>query len=147
VKWIHTELVIWQKFLPDKAEAGLNQKKKALIVDDEESLRDVINQVLLIMNVETFLAESGDEALNIARERRDEIGFLLLDLFMPGMTGVETYKRISKELGELPVIFMSGIDRHNDPELDVHGNKKLFLKKPFLLNELKELVLKVIAAS
>jgi len=125
----------------------LTASKKALVIDDEESLRDVIREVLLLMDIETVPAESGEHALNLLAEHKNEIGFMLIDMFMPGMNGTETYRKICEKLGELPVIFMSGIDKDHDPDLAAQGKNKLFLKKPFMLNDLKEIVQQVLETS
>ena len=114
--------------------------KTALIVDDEEALREIISEVLSLLNINSIIAEDGFQALEAAREHKDAIDLLLIDLFMPNMSGEETFEKLNELIPDRPVIFMSGYDRDSDtlPELP-QGNQK-FLKKPFGIGDLKELV-------
>ena len=114
--------------------------KTALIVDDEEALREIISEVLSLLNIESIIAEDGFQAVEAAREHKDNIDLFLIDLFMPNMSGEETFKKLNALVPDCPVIFMSGYDRDSKtlPEFS-QGNQK-FLKKPFGIVDLKNLV-------
>ncbi len=114
--------------------------KTALIVDDEEALREIISEVLGLLNIKTIIAEDGFQAVEAAREHKDNIDLFLIDLFMPNMSGEETFEKLNKLVPNCPVIFMSGYDRDSKtlPEFS-QGNQK-FLKKPFGIVDLKNLV-------
>jgi DNA-binding NtrC family response regulator len=118
--------------------------KKILIIDDEEPLREIITEVIEIMDLDGISAASGQEAITIFDEQKDDIGLIILDLYMPGLNGHDTYKRINEIKQNVPVIFMSGYD-DQDMENQLTSNvKSTFLKKPFTLNEIKASIESVI---
>ncbi len=114
--------------------------KTALIVDDEEALREIISEVLGLLNIDTIIAEDGFQAIEAVRKHKDTIDLFLIDLFMPNMSGEETFEKLNELVPNCPVIFMSGYDRDSKtlPEFS-QGNQK-FLKKPFGIVDLKNLV-------
>lgn len=77
-----------------------------LITDDDtesrESLRDIVEPV----GFQTYLAGSGEEALDIIVHR--EIHIVLLDMYLPKMTGLETLEVARQLKGAFPAILMSG---------------------------------------
>jgi two-component system response regulator YesN len=114
--------------------------KKALIIDDEEPLREIIGEVLSLLDIECLKAESGHVALNIAREKKDDIGLMLIDFFMPEMSGEEVYAKIKGVLPRCPVIFMSGYDYTDQINSRPGEPPKVFIKKPFTIAQLQEVV-------
>lgn len=116
--------------------------KKALIVDDEEALREIIVEVLSIMKIEALTAENGVQAIEVAKKNRERINLMLIDLFMPKMTGDEAYKKLSQIVPDCPVIFMSGYDDQEEDRPAEPG--KLFLKKPFAISDLKKAITSLI---
>lgn len=115
--------------------------RKALIVDDEEALREIVSEVLSIIEIESIVAEDGLAAIKLASEHKESIDLFLIDMFMPNMSGEDTYKKLSKMIPDCPVIFMSGFEKDSQAlALDV-GKNINFLKKPFSIGDLKDLVL------
>ncbi len=78
-----------------------------LIVDDDRDIRETLQELLQDEGYEVATARSGDEGLTRARELRPSM--ILLDLFMPGMDGVEFRRRQlgDDELAEIPVVLVS----------------------------------------
>jgi len=68
---------------------------RLLIVDDEEVLQDVLTSLLRREGYETVSARSGEEALTLLRQ--GDIDLVLLDLMLPGMSGMEVLKQIRHE--------------------------------------------------
>jgi UDP-3-O-[3-hydroxymyristoyl] N-acetylglucosamine deacetylase len=77
-----------------------------LIVDDEEDIRRSLSGVLTDEGFTVVSAADGEGALELIKNR--EFGLVLLDIWMPGMDGIETLKRIKEFKPELPVIMISG---------------------------------------
>ena len=70
-------------------------KRKLLVVDDEESIRDVLSQLFSKAGYIVRLAESAENGLQLAL--KENIHVMFLDLNLPGMNGIELCQRIRKE--------------------------------------------------
>ena len=119
-----------------------DRKKRALVVDDEEALRNVMTEVLDMVNIETVTASSGVEAIDIARNSADPFDVLIIDMFMPMMTGDEVYEELKKIYPDCPVLFISGLDR--TPEEEQADKDRHFLKKPFSVKDIQEAIIKLL---
>ena len=87
-----------------------DRAKQVLIVDDEESMRLLLQRILQsIPGIETTLADSGDGAVSLATQRPFDL--ILMDLLMPGLGGIEalTSIRRSSVSKATPVIIVSVI--------------------------------------
>lgn len=83
-------------------------RKHILIADDIESNRELLGD-LLQEDYEIIYASDGVEAMGILREHKDEIALVILDLYMPHMSGREVMlqMQVDEELMFIPVIFIS----------------------------------------
>ncbi|MGB0580130.1 MAG: response regulator [Limisphaerales bacterium] len=116
-----------------------------LIVDDEETVRTTTARMFESAGYQTVLAEDGCEGLSIFKERADEIQLVMLDLTMPHMDGVETFREIRQVRPEASVILMSG---YNEQEAVRHFTGKGlagFIQKPFTIKALLGRVREVLA--
>lgn len=105
-----------------------------LIVDDERNIRLTLRDILADEGHTISLAESGEDALHILQESGSEL--VILDIRLPGMDGIETFRRIQETAPELDVIMISG---HSDIETAVKGVKLGaydFLEKPLSMAKL-----------
>jgi len=87
--------------------------KKILVVDDEADIRKFLTTVLEKEGYQTFTAEDGVKALQIARQEKPDL--VTLDLQMPNQTGTDFYRKLTrdKDLAGTPVIVISGLSgRH-----------------------------------
>ena len=109
---------------------------RALVVDDEECVREVVARMLQGAGYTPILCDSGAEALELLRERSAEISVVFLDLVMNGMSGVQTFRGLRALAPELPVVVSSGYPESakNADILETPG--VTFLRKPFLRNDL-----------
>ncbi|HET8772537.1 MAG TPA: sigma-54 dependent transcriptional regulator [Thermoanaerobaculia bacterium] len=78
---------------------------RILIVDDEEVLRDVLDAVLRREGFDIVTASSGEEALNVLDT--DEIDLIILDVMLPGISGIDTMRAIRISNPHLPVIIIT----------------------------------------
>jgi len=81
-------------------------KGHILIVDDEQAIRDALQGLFEDEGYRVDCAASGEEA--VARLRKQSVDCVLLDIWMPGIDGLETLARLRNLDGELPVVMMSG---------------------------------------
>jgi CheY-like chemotaxis protein len=115
-----------------------------LLVEDEESLRSLIERMLRNNGYRVFSAARPNEAVALFDTHRSEIDLLLTDIVMPGINGPELYNKLSRKAPTLPVLFMSGYtDKALLEEVLLQTNAP-FLQKPFRAHELGEKVREVL---
>jgi len=113
--------------------------KKALIIDDEQPLLDIISEVLKHLDIESIQAPNGKSAIEIANGKKI-IDLILVDMNMPELNGKDTYRELRKKFPESAVIFMSGYDISDKIEEMKLNNPNTFLKKPFSISQLSQTV-------
>ncbi|MBI2880675.1 MAG: UDP-3-O-[3-hydroxymyristoyl] N-acetylglucosamine deacetylase [Candidatus Tectomicrobia bacterium] len=104
-----------------------------LIVDDEESIRQSLEGILRDEGFTTSQAADGDEALEILRREAPDV--VLLDVWLPGLNGIQALQAARKLRGDLEVIMMSG---HANIETAVKATKLGafdFVEKPLSLEQ------------
>jgi len=109
-------------------------QRTILIVDDEESIRQSLSGILMDEGFEVLTAGSGEEAIRLAEEEMPNL--ILLDIWLPGMDGIEALKYIKTEFPAIPVIMMSG---HGTIETAVKATKLGafdFIEKPLSLEKM-----------
>jgi PAS domain S-box-containing protein len=89
-----------------------------LLVEDEESLRQLTNRILLRNGYQVCPVACGSEAVRLASDPDQVIDLLLTDVVMPEMLGNEVAERIGVIRPGVPALFMSG---YAQPILDTHG--------------------------
>jgi two-component system nitrogen regulation response regulator NtrX len=107
--------------------------RQILVVDDEERIRQSLNGVLKDEGYGVLEAKDGVQALK--QIESDPPDAVLLDIWMPGMDGIETLERIKGQIPNLPVIMISG---HANIELAVKATKLGaydFIEKPLSLEK------------
>lgn len=117
---------------PHQSEDGavIHMRKHILIADDIEANRDMLGE-LLEDDYGIFYASDGLETLAMLREHKDEIALLILDLYMPNMTGREVMRemQVDEELMLIPVIVLT-VDQN--AELDsLKIGAMDFISKPY----------------
>ena len=113
-------------------------RKTILIVDDEESICQSLAGILRDEGYDTIAAGSGEEALKLIEEEMPNL--VLLDIWLPGMDGIEVLKIIRSEYPQIRVIMMSG---HGTIETAVKATKLGaydFIEKPLSLDKIILLV-------
>ena len=113
---------------PDQAHA------RVLVVDDEESITQLVSTVLRYEGFDVRTAESGRTAVKIARDFAPDL--VVLDVMLPDLDGFEVYRRLADRRDRLPVLFLTARDSTEDR---VHGltlGADDYMGKPFSLEEL-----------
>jgi len=106
--------------------------KTILVVDDEESICQSLKGILVDEGYEALTAGSGEEALKIIDEELPDL--VLLDIWLPGIDGIETLKEIKSKWPQIQVIMISG---HGTIETAVKTTKLGafdFIEKPLSLD-------------
>ena len=111
---------------------------KIYIVDDDEAFRDSLRWLLESNGFEIELFTSAKEFLDSCNSGKP--GCVVLDIRMPGMTGLELQEKLNKKGVRTPVIFVTG---HGDIPMAVSAVKRGamdFIEKPFNESEMLELI-------
>ena len=104
---------------------------KILVIDDEESIRNTLGQILRDERYDTALCESGEEGLTTFA--REDFDLVLLDIWLPGVDGLAVLERLKAASPSTPVIMISG---HGNVDTAVRATRLGaydFLEKPLSL--------------
>jgi two-component system KDP operon response regulator KdpE len=113
-------------------EAGI--KGKLLIVDDEPAIRWALRKTLQNMNFEIEEAETGEQAIALIRTIRFDA--VLLDVGMPGMSGIETCREIRKLMPTLGIVMLTVKSAEEDKVRALDAGADDYVTKPFHIREL-----------
>jgi len=105
-------------------------RAKILVVDDEPVIRQLETTVLEELGHLVVQASNGEAALRLAREEPPDL--VLLDIMMPGLTGIEVCRQLreEKDTRAIPVIVVSGLNAKKALEESIIAGADDFLAKP-----------------
>ncbi len=107
-----------------------------LVVDDEDSIREVTKTSLEAYGYQVLVASDGIEAVALYTQQKDNISAVLIDMMMPSMDGPTTIRVLQKIDPQVKIIGVSGlVSNHKMIEL-VGNSVKTFLPKPYTSTEL-----------
>lgn len=107
-----------------------------LLAEDEDSVRLVMQKLLSSAGYKTLTASNGPEALDLAQKHRDEIDLAVLDVILPGMSGLDVYNTLLRLRPHLPIVFCSGYSADVLPRDFANRPNVYLVAKPFSASEL-----------
>ncbi|MGE0144327.1 MAG: PleD family two-component system response regulator [Planctomycetota bacterium] len=107
-----------------------------LLVEDDDPLRSLLIDLLRQRGWQVHALSRGDEAVEVARQV--SIDVTILDLHLPGLDGLEVYRRICAEIRPVPSILMSGEATREEARRALELGMVEFLRKPFDLRQLRQ---------
>lgn len=113
-----------------------NIKKKILFVDDEQSMVTITEMFFIHNKYQYLIAKSGEEAIEVLKKEKSNIGIIFLDLMMPGLTGNDVLRYIKKQNIDIPTIIQTGLTNPEDLEETVKLGVTEFLYKPYSKRDL-----------
>jgi len=127
---------------PDNtSQAGIfDHKGTVLLVEDEEMVRHMASAILKRLGFTVLEAKDGVQAVEVFRERRDEIRCVVCDLTMPRMDGWETLAALRKIEPHIPVVLASGYSQSQVMSGDRSDWPHVFLGKPYTLKAISEAI-------
>lgn len=108
-----------------------------LLVDDEDSVRDVASAMLHELGFEVISAADGREALELYRRHGEGIALVLMDLNMPNLSGEEAFHELRKMDAEAKVILSSGFSEQEVTRKFLGKGLEGFIQKPYTLAALR----------
>lgn len=113
---------------------------KILVVDDDIDMRDNLVEILSASDFEIATAENGEEALALVKENPFEL--VLLDLLMPGMSGMDVLPMIKLENPATQVIMVTAFSTIDNAVEAMRKGADDYITKPFKIDELRMTVRK-----
>ena len=113
-----------------------DESRTILLVDDDSDTRGSILRVLQKKGFHVLEADGAVEATEIAHRSGDEIDLVVLDVIMPGMSGISTADKLAEEIGDLRILYISGFIEGELPERHESPGRSAFLQKPFTVGEM-----------
>jgi DNA-binding response OmpR family regulator len=107
--------------------------RAVLVVDDEPTLRETLAEALEAEGLEVMTAADGREALERFRARTPDL--VLLDLMLPGLSGIEVC-RIMRRESSVPIVMLTARDSEIDKVVGLEVGADDYVTKPFSLREL-----------
>jgi PAS domain S-box-containing protein len=111
-------------------------RETVLLIDDEEMIIDVGCGLLSELGYTVIPARSGQEALDIYRQRQAEIDIVVMDMIMPGMGGGETFDRLKQINPHIKVLLSSGYSINGQASQIMDRGCNGFIQKPFNIKQL-----------
>ncbi|MCK9899236.1 DNA-binding response regulator [Parafrankia colletiae] len=107
---------------------------RILVVDDENTLSELLSMALRYEGWEVRTAPDGREALQVARGFRPDA--VVLDMMLPDMDGLDVLRRLRAERPDVPVLFLTARDAVEDRVAGLTAGGDDYVTKPFSLEEL-----------
>ena len=136
------QLTVSDQESPDESEKITSSKSPAktsiLVVDDEYTVRNVLNLALQHLGYDVTIASSGLEAVAKYQERGQPFDLVLLDMLMPQMSGESTFNRLKEIDPQVKVLIISGYASEESIKAVLKGGGLGFIQKPFTIEALAQ---------
>lgn len=119
-------------------------RETILLVDDEEVLRSLGQEILTQNGYTVLLAFNGIEAIQLYEKQEGNIDLVILDMIMPKMDGLETYKRLKEMNPFLKILITSGYSQDSQNYKEFRNGIEGFIQKPYKIDMLAKKVREVL---
>ncbi len=143
----HLYLPITKKLLPTERTPVYRYVRGSgtiLLVDDDESVRQMEARMLERLGYQVLAADSGAKALSLYRERTSEIDLVILDMVMPEMSGKDVYQRLRQINPQAKVMLYSGHSLGQDVYELLEEGALGYIQKPYSLSEFSKKIADVL---
>ena len=115
-------------------------KKRALVCDDDQHIRNLVHAILELDGYSVITAENGREACEIIQNDsiKKQINLLVLDVRMPEMTGLDVLDALREKgtIGDFPIIMLTAEGTNEDIVLGYEKGASYYITKPFTKQQL-----------
>lgn len=115
---------------------GVKQMALIYIVEDDASVRELIRYTLQSAEFEVQAFESGENFLQAMEEAKDRVELVLLDIMLPGISGLEVFGKLQSAGYKIPVIFLTAKNTEIDKVTGLEMGADDYIAKPFGVLEL-----------
>jgi two-component system, cell cycle sensor histidine kinase and response regulator CckA len=122
-----------EETLPEPLPRG---HETVLVVEDSESLRDLVRELLTQQGYNVLAVTQGEEALALLEKEKRSVDLVLTDVVMPKLGGADLMKRLRKTHPQLRVVYMSGYTDGAISRQGVLHKDAILLEKPFTAENL-----------
>lgn len=124
---------------PKNKSRQVSRRLRALVVDDERSIRRLVHRCLARVDFEVMEAANGEAALELARAV--DFDLVISDVQMPTMSGIELLARLRVEQPTLPVVILSGHYRAVAGQCLAELGAFAVMRKPFAMEDVQRVAL------
>ncbi len=126
------------------ARAAQGGSETVLLVEDEESVRQLVRETLTSKGYRVIEADNGETALQVASKHDGTIDLIITDVVMPGMNGRELAEQLLQNRPAAKVLYLSGYTEDTVVSEGTIESGTAFLQKPFTLQNLSRKVREVL---
>jgi DNA-binding NtrC family response regulator len=116
---------------------------KILVVDDEATIRHVLKQMLAMKHCEIRQAGSAEEATGVLAEWEPDVA--LLDISMPGKSGIQLLEEIKQQYNDTEVLIMTSYVSTESVQRAIRAGAHDYLSKPFKLTDVWDTIERALA--
>ena len=147
-----TQFAVYVPAIESAAEASprlqtdlpLGRGELVLVVDDEDSIRQITKGTLETFGYRVIIASDGTEAVALYAQNRDDVACVITDMMMPFMDGPATIRALQKMNPQVKIIAASGLGGQDKAAEATGGGAQLFLPKPYTAEKLLKTLARVI---
>jgi PAS domain S-box-containing protein len=133
-----------EKHAPPVSPVALGGTETVLLVEDEESVRQLVRETLVSKGYRVIEADHGEAGMKAAAQHQGKIDLVITDVIMPGMGGRELVKHLAQIRPETRVLYLSGYTEDAIVNEGTSDSGTAFLQKPFTLQSLARKVREVL---
>jgi CheY-like chemotaxis protein len=111
-------------------------EERILVVDDEDTVRTVLQKSLEFLGYQVDVAIHGKDALERYADKLENYDLIILDMMMPHLSGEETFLKMREIYPQIKVILASGYSSSASTKAVLGAGAKSFIQKPFAIEEL-----------
>jgi len=113
-------------------------KGHIVVVDDERFILEATEEMLSWIGYRVSLAQTGDAAVEIAKS--EVVDLMIIDLMMPGMNGIETYKKVKSFNPRIKALLSTGYNVDDEEQAIMNEGFSAIIQKPFVSAQLAQIV-------
>ena len=127
----------------ESSTAGKKHPRYILVIEDEENLRQIVQDVLESEGYKVVMAQTAEEGVNLYHSNKELIEVVVLDFYLPDADGLEVLGRLMKENKKVKVLLTSGFDVDDSVRQALQMGAMDFIRKPFNRQQILSAIQKV----